>query len=203
MTTIRTSRADRNWLSISDDTAQLYLGTDHPEPFELPADGSLTLTPPTPQDWDAILKVSSNDTPLTLTRVRIAQGRENVLDFNRYASYVLVEGDLGWGGGEGDQVVTIKGGSRYITVAGTIHSRGRNGDVVLDAWSDQSSDLVFNIDLVGLKRADGQPVTVILGRFNRRGVCLPPNARILWVKSVGYWAYYWLKLAAVKLGVMR
>lgn len=201
-TPIRTSRADRNYLSYSGDTVQLYMGT--PEARSIQPPYPMDMLPTDPQSWDAVLKVSSNDNAVSLVStpdapVRIAQGRENAIDCNNLAGDVTIRGEIGYGGGEGDQVVTIKGGSSDITISGTIHSRGRDCDVELGMWSDQSTDPVHHLDLVGLKRADGRPVTVIIVRADMRTIALPEGAKVLQLKSALAVAYWWAKRAYVAI----
>lgn len=196
MTTIRTSRADRNYLSWSGDTLQLYLGTDHPEPCDkVPA----TVYPDDPTQWDSALKVSGNTYPVHVDGISAAQCRENVLDINHSQAVGFMRATLGRAGEVGDQVVTIKGGSSDITVEGTIYSRGRLCDVYLGQWADQSTAKASRIDLVGLKRADGKPVTIILARVDRSTLHLPPGAKVLWFKSLCGIAYWWAKRAYVAL----
>lgn len=204
----RTSRADQNFLSLSDNEAVWFAGTPNEQHGDLP--NPITLVPINPQGWDAILKISYS-TDLHLWNVAIAQGKENVVDINRMSSGVAIQGELGLGGGEGDQVITVKGGSWGIMISGAVHSQGRKATVVVGTWSDQSHDTSHHLDFTGLYRVDGKPVTFILGRVNNpiramlghpTDIQLPHGARVLFWRSLGEQAYFWLKLAAVKIGVL-
>ena len=197
MSTTRTSKADRNFFSLDATNAVWFAGTDEwrYETGAIPT----KLVPEKPQDWDAILK-TSNRADTNLISLSVAQGRENALDQNNKTRDCSFHGDFGVGGGEGDQVITTKGGCQHLTYSGTIWSKGRNADVVVGAWSDQSHDISTDLDYSDLSRADGQPVTFILSRCAR--VKLPPNAKVLRLKSLGYSIYWWVKLAAVKLHLL-
>ncbi len=192
---LRTSRADKNFLSYNGDTLVYFLGTDHPEVCpRFP----VSVVPALPSEWDSALKVSNNTFPIYVPQATIAQCNENALDINR-GHTVNITATFGRAGEIGDQVITVKGGSTNITLSGLVVSNGTNGMVVIGNWSDQSSDPSRDIDLSGLYRIDGKPITVILARVKRDTVKLPPKARVLWVKSVGYVVYWWLKRAYVGL----
>lgn len=201
----RTSKADANYYSISANTYQWFAGTPQAKSDDAPIK-QLILDPEKPQDWDAILKVSDGTEQLYLPPAgtglcQIAQGRENSVDVNNRVRDVSFNGEFGWGGGEGDQVITVKGGSHDLKFWGIIYSVGRNADVVLGAWSDQCHDQSYNLDFSDLIRADDHPITFVLSRCH--GVKLPPGAKVLWWKSLCYSAYWWAKLVAVKLGLMK
>ncbi len=193
----RTSRPDSNYLSYSGDTVQLYMGTNSVIPVYPPY--KTELMPVFPQDWDAILKVSANTSPISLSNMRIAQGRENAIDINNEAHDIYIVGQIGFGGGEGDQIITVKGGSSCITIAGTLCSRGRKADVIVGAWSDQSIAKSHSLDFSGLARSDGEPITVIFGRADRSTILLPSNAKILFWASLGEVIYWWAKRAYVAI----
>lgn len=194
--TVRTSRADRNYLSWSGDTLQWYLGTDHPEPCErVPEE----VYPAVLSDWESALKVSGNACPIYVNSIRAAQCNENVLDIN-HSHEVSITGEFGRLNEVGDQVITIKGGSSSITLAGMIGSRGRSASVVIGQWSDQSFEPSRYIDLTGLRSANG-PLTVILSRCDRKTIKLPPEAKVLEFKSIAFKLYWWAKWLAVKAGL--
>ena len=193
----RTSKADRNYLSISQNTYQLYAGTDHPESIETLPSPLLILRDG--EKWDSYLKVS-NSMGLSLEG-QMPQGMENALDCNNRTRDSSIIAAFGMGGGEGDNVITVKGGCKNLTVAGVIHSNGRVADVTAGAWSDQCYDRSTDLDFSGLTRADGKPVTFVLARCSR--VKLPPRAKVLRLKSLGYEVYFWLKWAAVKVGLFK
>lgn len=192
----RTSRPDRNWLSFSGDTLMWYLGTDHPEPC---ARVPVEARPPNPLEWDSAVKVSGNTYPIHTT-IAIAQCRENALDINHSAD-VTVRGVFGHPGEVGEQVITVKGGSHHITLAGAVESRGTNASIVLGQWSDQSTERSHHLDLGGLYSTTDEPLTVIMVRVDHKTVTLPAGAKVLRVKSLLWSAYWWAKLAAVKVGL--
>lgn len=196
-TPIRTSRADRNILSWSGDTLQWFLGTDSSQPCARTPDEVLPPEGTTVADWDSALKVSGNTYGVHVEGIAAAPCRENVLDINHSEDVTFLRAQLGREGEIGDQVITIKGGSNHVEIGGTIHSCGRHGDAILGMWSDQSTDPVHHLDLVGLKRADGKPVTVVFVRADRRTIALPANVKVLKLKGATYTAYWWLKRAYV------
>lgn len=59
----------------------------------------------------------------------------------------------------GEYVATIKGGSRAVTLTGTIYQGGRTVDVDLGNWSDQSQEKTRGVRL-SLIRIDGRKVKV-------------------------------------------
>ncbi len=193
----RTSRADKNYLSWSGDTLQWYLGTDHPEPCpRLP----MQVFPSDLTEWDSTLKVSINpDVHIYVEGIAAAQCRENALDINHSHGVTFKRALFGRRGEVGEQVITIKGGSTGVVLSGTIGSKGTNATVVLGQWSDQSTAASRDIDLSGLSTLDGSPITVIMVRVDRKTVKLPPGAKVLFWKSLGYTAYWWAKRAAVSL----
>ncbi len=199
MTTIRTSAADINRLSCSANVWGWDEGSDHAAPAESPPSVGLNLRATGPTHYSSYLKLCDGTIGVALTSAVIEQGLENAVDFNARASDCFVMAEFGSTGMTGDQVVTIKGGCSNIAVAGTIYSHGREADVTLDAWSDQSSVLVSGIDLSGLTRADGQPVTIILGRFGSKVDAYPASYRVLRWKSWGYAAYHVVKTAYVAI----
>lgn len=201
----RTSKADKNLFSVSANTYQWFSGTDHPEPAAGPPD-DFVFTSDDPQVWDSCLKIANGTHDIWWGQrdlVRIGQGQENALDINSSSSNIAIAAEFGWGGGRGDNVITIKGGARDIRLSGPIFSTGNEADVTLDAWSDQSSKLVSGVNLAGLFRADGKPVTIILGRFGSKVNSHPASYKVLRWKSLGYSAYWLAKWVAVKLGLIK
>lgn len=198
-TSPRTSRADRNYLSVTPEGCTLWAGTDRAIPAACPTDGEV-IAPDAGESCDAVLKLSRLQGG-QVAGLLVAQGGENSLDCNSQCRDCQLEGAWGTGGGEGDNVITVKGGCERLTISGFIYSRGRNADVVVGAWSDQCHSKSVDLDFSGLARRDGQPVTFILARCKR--VKLPPGTKVLRLRSLGYSCYWWLKFAAVKLGLFR
>lgn len=206
----RTSRADRNYLGLGANGAvDFFAGTPDARPGVLPE--PFVVIPPVPQDWDATIKAGGGvGNGWTIPDGKAAQGRENVVDCNHVHdnSFKLA---YGVDGGIGDQVLTVKGGSYNITFAGTIYSFGRNADCVIGMWSDQNFDISHDLDFSSLRRGDSRPITFIFGRVGNPlmaalgrppTIKLPPNAKVLFWKSIGVVCYWWLKFAAVKLGIL-
>lgn len=200
-TPIRTSKADSNYLSINRDTVVWFAGTAEQHQGSIPMDGKLL--PAEPQAWDAVLKFSGRHN-LQLGGLRVAQGRENAVDLNNECNGIALEGVFGVGGGEGDQVFTVKGGTIDTLLKGTVESRGRKAIAVLGCWSDQSTKPTSYVDMSMLRMKDASvPFTVILGRVNRPlrsilfgrspDIALPPGAVILKWDSIKELAYWWAK----------
>lgn len=210
MTAIRTSKQDRNWLSLNSDSVVWFAGTPEEKQGDIPY--PITLLPEAPQVWDAVLKLS-NRTNTSLMGVKVAQGQENSVDMNNRTSGIVLEGRFGVGGGEGDNVFTIKGGSYDITVKGTIESTGRVAELTIGNWSDQSTEPSHHLDLSLLRCAGDEPVTVVFGRvtnplrtilFNKSpDISLPRNSKVKIWKSLGLLSYWWLKRLYVLLRYRR
>ncbi len=209
MSTLRTSAADINYLSVSNGVWGLCEGSPYPTSLGGEPDwATFSLCPEQPRAFASILKICDTTHGLRLPApgtglIRIAQAMENTADFNNGVLDVQLYAQFGWGGGFGDNVITIKGGCRDIKLWGVIYSHGREADVTIDAWSDQSDALCSGIDLSGLVRADGQPVTIILGRFGSKVAAYPASYQVLFWKSLGYKVYHIAKSAVVKLGFVK
>lgn len=213
------SQRDCNYVSLQRDTVTLFAGTDA-EAHYANADVNLqriSLIPPEPKLWETALKCSDRH-GTALTALRVAQCKENVLDINASSSDLNLTGDWGVVGDEGEQVITIKGGSHDIRVAGEVHSHGRRADIVIGLYSDQSFAPTHDIDLSSLQPStarsiSGRPLTVILCRVNQpwrawfggapKDIQLPPGARVLKLASFGAQVHYWAKLGAVKAGLIK
>lgn len=191
---------DKNYLSLNANSNVLYAGTD--TPMGIPdADIPTTLVPIDPKEWDAILKCSGRKNTI-LTGLNVPQGKENSLDINNRCESLHLEGDWGIVGDEGEQVITIKGGSNIITVGGNIHSTGKRADICLGLWSDQSTEKSDAIWLRGLHHVSGRPLTVIKCRVGNH-VYLPEGAKVLKLKSALALIGWWAKFFAVKVGIIK
>lgn len=195
----RTSRADANYFSISAGTYQWYAGTPKAQPADYAPD-PFVLLPESPQSWDAIAKLCDGTSGIHLNGVQIAQGRENALDLNNGAHDIALVGEYGVGGGQGDQVITVKGGCHDIVIHGVIHSAGRTAHVTIGSWSDQCHEQSHHLDFSHLTHSGPGPLTFVLARCHH--VKLPEGAKVLRLKSLGLSCYWWLKLAAVKLHIL-
>jgi hypothetical protein len=86
----------------------------------------------------------------------IIGGKEDCIDINNRSMAVNVSVNKLYSNGE--YVCTIKGGSRGITISGTIYAHGKTVDVDLGNWSDQSHDVTRGV-ILDLVTVDGSPVT--------------------------------------------
>lgn len=159
--------------------------------------------PITPQHYASMIKVCDGSYGWNLTGVQAAQGSENVIDCNNEAHDNTFSGDFGVGGDTGDQVITVKGGCHDLKFKGKVWSRGRNYDIFIGSWSDQSLAKSYNIDLYGLSHVDGKPLRVVFGRVDRGSITLPAGSKVLHGWSVGAWLYWWAKRVLIALGIMR
>lgn len=194
MNTIRTSKRDVNYLSLNKDSVTWFAGSEDEKPGEIPY--PTELVPPNPEKFDSILKCSGRENT-TLTNVKVSCGRENSLDINNETNNCSFWGEWALTGPTPDQIFTIKGGSRNIEVGGTVYGEGKNADIVLGQWADQSYEKTKNIDLSHLRHVTGRPLTVILSHCDWKSIKLPPNAKVLKFKSYCYLAYWWVKYAYV------
>lgn len=209
MTTIRTAEKDQNYLSLNESSVVWFAGTEKELEELNPLVQPLELLPENPKDWDSILKCSGRKNE-RLVAVTVAQGKENALDINNESENLDFSGFWGHRGTEGQQVITVKGGSRYITLAGPVYAKGTDCDIELGCWSDQSSKSSFNLDLSGLYCGRGQRLTVKIARVKdfwktwlgmKTSVRLPEDSKILRLKSLGEYIYWWAKFFAIKLGL--
>lgn len=205
----RTSAADRNYFSVSANVPYYTLG----QPVSVP-------TPPVfvsqdPTLYAATLKVCDGTSGLFLLGLSVAQGQENSIDCNAGAHHCAFNGDIGVGIPMGtplpDQVITVKGACHDLLFKGTLHSRGRIAEIVVGNWSDQSHDPAYSLDFSQLSHVDGQPIRFVFGRVKHPflalighapDILLPRGARVLFWKSLGEMAYWWVKWALVKVGVL-
>lgn len=211
MATLRTAEKDQNYLSLNENSIVWFAGTpeEHEEPGPLAQ--PLELLPENPKSWDSILKCSGRNSE-RLTGVIVAQGKENSLDINNESYNLDFAGSWGYVGNEGEQVITIKGGSRNIRLSGPVYSRGTNCDIEIGCWSDQSFDASCDIDLWRLYSGRGQKLTVKIARVKdfwktwlgmKTSIQLPEDAKILRIKSLGEYIYWWAKFAMVKIGLLK
>lgn len=209
-TPLCTADKDANYLSFNKASVVWYAGTPDEREHEGPLPPTLTLLPPDPKRWDSILKMSGRE--WTNLSVRVAQGKENAIDVNNESAYCTVRGDIGVEGSEGEQVITVKGGSHDIVIAGTVHSRGTDCTVEVGAWSDQSTAPCYNLDFRHLANATGRPLTFVFGRVKNPilaalgradHIRLPDGAKVLFWASIAEQAYWWAKRIGVGLGVVR
>lgn len=195
---VRTSRADRNYFSISKNVC-FYDGLI---PATIP--DPPVFTPMKPDNFDAIFKVSDETKKVSLNDVLISQGNEAAVDINNRVQDVYLKGRFGHGGLKGDQVLTVKGGSHDITFAGILLSRGKKWDIRYGDWSDQCHDKSFNIDTSRLVHMDGKIIRLVVGRAKwPTKEQLGPNVKIMFWWSMAEKIYWWSKFIAVKTGLLK
>lgn len=185
--------SDFNYFSITNDGYTVNAGGPNPYTVtELP-EGNKFL-PENPEDYSDILKFS-NRQGFSLTDVQVAHGDEDCVDINNHCSNITLQGRFGVKG-LGSQCFTIKGGSENIFVSGVIQTPGTSTDVEIGNWSDQSYNKSSNIH-IDLRRADGKPVRVRIGRAEN--VHLGANCKKDILGSIGLTIYWWAKWAFVKV----
>lgn len=216
-TPLKTERQpDANYLSLERNGQTLFAGTTEARPTTPPYDG-MEIGPEEPKQWDTALKCSGRY-GTHLRGLNVAQCRENALDINNVSNDLDLEGDWGLIGREGEQVITVKGGSYDCRVAGEVWSRGTRADVAVGLWSDQSTTVSHHLDFRGLTPSSvrllfDQPLTFIICRVNQpwrawfgfapKDIQLPEDARVLKLKSLGAQLHWVAKWLAVKIGVIK
>lgn len=199
------TRIDVNYLSINDDRVYvLYAGRvdengkpnfEYIEKFPNPP----VLTPTGSLNYASILKICHPTFPIEIDDLVLSQASENCLDIDDKVHGVkLTNVNFGVGGGQGDQVITIKGDATNIYISGVLHTRGKRGGVDVDIgnWCDQTYAMSKNI-VLDLRHIDGKPVNVRIGRATNvtlRGSC----KKMVW-SSINLKIYWWVKWAVRKL----
>lgn len=176
----------------------LYAGSDHPEVVDSVPNPPV-FTPDNPSQYATILKTSGNINPISFDGAVIGQGHENSIDINnRCHDITHTNATIGVNGPNGDQVITLKGGSRNIKISGIVHSRGtrQKVDVDIGNWSDQSYDNTQGVTF-DLKHVDGKPINVRIGRAVN--VTLLGDCKKMVFASLLLKCYWWFKWAVRKV----
>lgn len=85
--------------------------------------------------------------------------KEDCIDMNRYCNNIIVEDCVLIPSGKFG--VTIKGGTRNVVLRDvTFHGHGKEVDIDIGNWSDQSAEMTTGITLSNVKSDDGRPVVV-------------------------------------------
>jgi hypothetical protein len=135
-----------------------------------------------------ILKFSNLTNSVFEGGVVVATGaKENAIDANRNCSNVRVHDFLLFGGRQA--AIVCKGGCKQMVFSKvTIYpDSSAKVDVIWDDWSDQSKAPSTG-SLTDVRRADGKPVRVAFGRFNRPQI-VGGNCKIDWVRTAGMHVY--------------
>lgn len=112
--------------------------------------------PTTNPDWSDSLKITSQCTDFTFLGKAIYGGQEDCVDMNNRCNNVRVVAEFH---PQGKYVATIKGGCTNIFLEGTIYGKGKEVDVDIGNWSDQSTNPTTGV-VLDVKKADGSPVYV-------------------------------------------
>ena len=194
MATLNGTDTQQNYFSLS--AVVCTIGAGGPDPAQTTLPSPLVFDPPSPQSYDAILKIGDGAGGFNWSGLKVAQGYQDSVNLNNDAHDISLSGDFAVDGGSGLRVITIKGGSTGIKISGTIHTASGKIYVKLGDWSDQTYDISKGVDLTGLFSANGQPVYVILGHVSNvtLGTC-----KVDWIKSVELKCYFWFKWAVRKL----
>lgn len=175
-------QTDRNYVSIADNRMpDVRIGN--------------RFDPEKPELFDDILKLS-NAWAVNISDCVInpnGGNREDGIDMARYCRDVIIK-DCKVGPGA-KYAVTIKGGSHHIvleniTITG---ERGKEGvDIDIGNFSDWNYAMTHSIDLINVKREDGRPVTLRIGRAEGVNI-IGGNIKLLFVQSFFLKAYVWAK----------
>jgi hypothetical protein len=105
--------------------------------------------------YDDALKLS-NVNNCKVINCHIIGGREDAIDINRGGNH-LIEGCIL--SSRGNFVMTIKGGAKNITIRNcTIVQQGKEVDIDLGNWSDQSQEITRYITIDNCKTAELTPL---------------------------------------------
>lgn len=122
----------------------------------------------------------------------IPQGLENAVDID-LCDGVHLSGEFGTGPVQGDQVITVKGGTKNYTLEGTLHSRGNRGyEVGVGNWFDQSYG-IGGKGLIDLNHQDGGKVRVAIGWAIPFATKLGNNCKYMPFESLKLKAYFIIK----------
>ena len=110
---------------------------------------------PTPS-WSDTVKITSGCADFKLTADAIYGGKEDCVDINNRCVGIEVVANFH---PQGKYVATIKGGVRGVLLKGILNGHGKEVDIDLGNWSDQSSQKTQGVKL-DLVAYDQSPVTV-------------------------------------------
>jgi hypothetical protein len=193
---IRTSRRDKNYVSVNNGTVLFDYGT-HVDASQQTLDGDL-LVPPN-KTYDGTLKFSQTSN-YKVVSLYAASANESSLDINNHCTNLAIQGTLGQVGDVLEHPVTIKGAADVpdskIVLTLLIRSRGKNFDVILGDWSDESYNVLRGVVLNIAAHPDGKPIRVVLGRAVKP--LMTANCEVLFWWSLGLKIYWWAKWLLVK-----
>ncbi len=101
----------------------------------------------------------SKATEVTVKSCSITGGSEDCIDMNRYCSDILISDCILKP--RGKYGITIKGGTSQVRLKNVLFTaHGKETDIDLGNWSDQSAELVTDVVLDNITSLDGKPVKV-------------------------------------------
>ena len=112
--------------------------------------------PSTNPNWSDTVKITSGCTGLILNAEAIYGGKEDCADTNNKATHCTV--NTQWHP-QGKYLATIKGGCHAIGLFGDVYAHGKETDVDLGNWSDQSQDVTTGT-ILGLWSKTGRPIRI-------------------------------------------
>lgn len=109
-------------------------------------------------DYDDVLKFS-NVKYAVVTKSDVWGGKEDCIDMNRNCSDICINDSYLFP--RGKYGMTIKGGTKNVTLRNvTFLGHGKEADIDIGNWSDQSQEKTTNIKLIDVIASDGKPVRV-------------------------------------------
>lgn len=189
MSTI-TQKPDTNFISYADTKDVVVEG--------------ITFQPTNPEFYDDILKISKVEQIVVRNCIINPKGgnREDGVDINRLCKDVSIT-DCTIGSGD-KYAVTIKGGCVGVEL-NDVEIVGRGGwervDIDLGNYSDSNMIRTRGIELIDVRRQDGQPVRVRCGLADRP-LIYGGHVKVLFWQSLMIKAYVWGKYALVRLGLI-
>lgn len=170
--------ADKNYYSIADQDSVNVI------------DQSFPSSGVNPLDYSDILKLSKA-TNVVIRGCYIVGGKEDCIDMNRYCENILVENTTVHSSGL--YCFTIKGGTKNVTLRNVvINKHGKEMDIDLGNWSDQSKDLTTNITLENVTSSDGKPVRVRV-LWAKKPTVIGGNVKVTVIPKCLYSIYRWLR----------
>ena len=108
-------------------------------------------------EWSDTIKITSRCQFFTLRADVIFGGKEDCVDCNNRAEEIAVYATLFRP--QGKYLATIKGGCAGVFLIGRVYGHGKEVDVDLGNWSDQSQEETIGVKLA-LESNDGKPITI-------------------------------------------
>jgi len=147
------------------------------------------------REFDDTLKLS-HARNITILGLFVRGGSENAIDMNRGCAHVRIDHATVLGGDH--CAVVIKGGSTDIALERiTILNPSSAYDIELGGWSDQSMERTRRVVLAEVRRADFEPVRVVVGHADRPAI-IGGRVRVLFWRSLALKAFWTVRFLANK-----